>query len=268
MNHFNAYSFVLARANEYDADRCSADVVGARLAAEALVGTAIRGRGLAERFWPSLYGEADREPKPPWLPYARLSALFKEAAAGDADAGDLQRCLAETTTWENTHPCLADRLRALGERARPPRPVACTAAEALLGDVLPQLVARLDADWHDWILPDWEALYREAGEQRDELAALEAGFEAGELDIDARRRHAQLTEAVHGTAVAEPLFRSLLEADPREPQTGAGEERQPGAAWDRARCRTRRSWPRLAACPRRRDWNSPGAQTPRSGRRR
>ena len=44
--YFAAYTFVLARANEYDADRCSADIVGADIAADALVSVAVKGRHL------------------------------------------------------------------------------------------------------------------------------------------------------------------------------------------------------------------------------
>ncbi|HTE21250.1 MAG TPA: M48 family metallopeptidase, partial [Armatimonadota bacterium] len=60
---FDAYSFVLRRANEYMADECSAEVVGRETTARALFRTEIAGRVLAEHYWPSVYERANRSPQ-------------------------------------------------------------------------------------------------------------------------------------------------------------------------------------------------------------
>ena len=52
--YFNAYSFVLARANEYEADATAARVVGAPEAAQALQRVGLGGTVLARDFWPGV----------------------------------------------------------------------------------------------------------------------------------------------------------------------------------------------------------------------
>jgi Zn-dependent protease with chaperone function len=70
--YFNAYSFVLARANEYEADRMSAEIAGPNAAATALVRVDTVGHYLSSRFWPTLYKAANNHAEPPYLPLARL----------------------------------------------------------------------------------------------------------------------------------------------------------------------------------------------------
>src|SRR5215467_4167693 len=49
--YFGAYTFVLARANEYDADRASAKVAGRGNTAAALTTIAAKGRYFGHKFW-------------------------------------------------------------------------------------------------------------------------------------------------------------------------------------------------------------------------
>jgi Zn-dependent protease with chaperone function len=74
---FGAYSFVLARGQEFEADRCSAELVGARQAADALIATSTAGAFLAEDFWPRLYAAADHCADPPADPYDELQRAFR-----------------------------------------------------------------------------------------------------------------------------------------------------------------------------------------------
>ena len=52
--YFNAYSFVFARGNEYEADAVSARLVGADSMGQALVRTDLAARRLSSRFWPDV----------------------------------------------------------------------------------------------------------------------------------------------------------------------------------------------------------------------
>lgn len=115
--YFNAYSFALARAQEYEADRMAAEAAGAPTAARALVRLELSARYLHGSYWPGLYGRARREPEPPADPFTPLAQLLPEAA-GHAEASTwLEDALRRPTDAADTHPALSERLAALGQPA-------------------------------------------------------------------------------------------------------------------------------------------------------
>src|SRR5262245_539181 len=76
--YFEAYSFVLARSNEYEADRCAAQLAGAESAAQALIQTQAQGRFVADLYWPNLYRRAAAEPAPPAYALMDLSEALRQ----------------------------------------------------------------------------------------------------------------------------------------------------------------------------------------------
>ena len=212
--YFNAYSFVLARAHEYDADRYSADVVGARVAADALTDVAVRGETLLGDYWPAFWKHADDSKEPPYPPFERMSAFFKRPLDSEFAQRALQSNLALSTDIADTHPCLADRIKALGEAARMPGTLEDSAAEYLFGQSLPDLVRSADAEWRSQCLPAWRERYRQVADGRRELAKLNDKAKTVALKVEERWRQAALMEELEGAAAALPLYRSLLETDP------------------------------------------------------
>src|SRR5262245_23504999 len=75
---FNAYSFVLARAQEYEADRLAATAVGPAPAGHALMRVSAVRHYLQERLWSPLLKQTDLTTEPPMLPYARMIELLDE----------------------------------------------------------------------------------------------------------------------------------------------------------------------------------------------
>ena len=51
---FDAYSFALRRAQEYEADRAAARIAGPRALADALMSVTIKGAYLEDRYWPEV----------------------------------------------------------------------------------------------------------------------------------------------------------------------------------------------------------------------
>ena len=70
--YFSAYSFPLARANEYAADATSAQLTSPRAAGEALTAVNVVGSYLAEHYWPGIHKLADERPQPNFAPYSGL----------------------------------------------------------------------------------------------------------------------------------------------------------------------------------------------------
>lgn len=176
---FNAYTFALARQNEYLADRSSAELVGAGPAADALMRVDIAARFEADRFWPDLERRVAADAEPP----ADRSALWADALRGRLDAEHRLRYLEqagrEETDGLDTHPALADRLAALGACADAPAanrlaPPPTSAAEAWFGERLPALRATFDRDWQDDIAGRWRERHQQLQQLAQRVAELDA----------------------------------------------------------------------------------------------
>lgn len=218
--YFNAYSFPLARANEYEADAAAARLVSPQATAEALTSVNVIGSYLGERYWPRIHRQADELPQPGFAPYSDMG----HGVSTDMDAASahvwLAQALARQTTVDDTHPALADRLRAIGASARLAPPQPGEAADRLLGAALENVTASFDRRWRDSIEPAWQQRHREVQEGRRRLAELNAMHEGGtELAWKDAFERATLTESMAGdTDSALEQFRMLY-------------AREPGNAW-------------------------------------
>jgi Zn-dependent protease with chaperone function len=207
---FNAYSFVQARQQEYEADRMSVEVVGALPTAAALLRVAREGEFLGETFWPGVFRRADEEPIPSLSPFTLLGSALRQPEAG---ADWLARALAQRTGHGDTHPCLADRLQAIGTAARDPEPVEVSAAEALLGPAHEHLKRELDEGWRSRVRSWWVKRHQYASDSRVRLATLERRARTEPLMSEEELwERARLTEEFGCDAdLAMGLYSGLLE---------------------------------------------------------
>jgi Zn-dependent protease with chaperone function len=217
--YFNAYSFPLARAAEYEADVAAAKLTSPRTAAEALTGISVVGRYLGQHFWPGIYRQADDLPQPAVAPFVGVTQTLA-SGLGRSGTGDLLAvALDEETTLADTHPALKDRLKALGESARIVLPAPDDTADRLLGAQLERITKELDERWHKEILPVWQERHKKVQGERALLAELTRKHEAGEvLTPDEANVRAVLTGGVGGNpdgAIAQ--LRALRVSAPDHP---------------------------------------------------
>jgi Zn-dependent protease with chaperone function len=192
--YFSAVSFPLARANEYEADAASARLISPTAAAAALTNVNVIGSFLEARYWPDLHRKADEVPQPSFAPYAQMGEIIGAGFDSTAVSGWLEAAMAEKTSVANTHPALADRLRALGQPPLLALPSAGEAADMLLGRALEPITAGFDRGWREAIQPSWERRHREVQEARAELATLDARVTQGNaLTLAERLQRARLT---------------------------------------------------------------------------
>jgi Zn-dependent protease with chaperone function len=163
---FNAHAWVLSRANEYEADALAAKVAGAGNVASGLFRLRVSALGLHHNFWPALWLRANTEADPPVGVFDSIRESFRDRSAPDEAAQRVEEAFRTATTNADTHPCLSDRLRALGRLPEgvdrgefPPPPAAAepTAARALLGDALEPIRADVERNWR----ASCEKLWRE-----------------------------------------------------------------------------------------------------------
>jgi Zn-dependent protease with chaperone function len=218
--YFEAYTFVLARSNEYEADRAAADVTSTRTMAEALVQVEIGARFVSEHFWPKFFAGADKTPAPAFLPYTQLPlSLNVGLDGGDAQAW-LKAALLQRTGIADTHPSLKDRVAALGEEAKVPEKPASSAARALLGPSFSGLVTSFDKAWAKRSLGEWGERHRESLALKDRAAEISAKAKAG-ASLNAAELHdfARACERYSSEEKAEGYYRRALEVAPDHHET-------------------------------------------------
>jgi Zn-dependent protease with chaperone function len=173
--HFNAYSFTLARANEYAADALSAQVTSREAAAAALVTSHIGANFLDRAYWRPFLARANVEAQPAGKPFQDM-ALFLLAPAADPRSvqEELGKALGIETGYADTHPALQDRLKALGIAPTPPQPVRHSAAQSWLGKRYEAVLADFDQAWLQRNSEAWAERFRDSEEIRARLAELNA----------------------------------------------------------------------------------------------
>lgn len=195
--YFNAYSYPLARANEFEADVTSARLASGRAAAEALTAVNVVGSYLQERFWPQIAERVDEMPQPAFAPFSVMGTRVASEIDPASIEAWLAQALARKTTLDDTHPSLTERLGALGEKPALALPTPGAAADQLLGAALERITSQFDQRWHDGILPSWQQRHREVHEARGRLAEVEAKHATGaELSLQEAYDRAVLTGSV------------------------------------------------------------------------
>ncbi|MCA9641706.1 MAG: M48 family metalloprotease, partial [Myxococcales bacterium] len=212
---FNAYTFVLGRAQEYEADAASARLVGNQTAARALIRGELRQRHLQENFWEFLDDRVKVQPEPPGDLHQVMAQVIKRPLGAQAQLW-LQEALAERTTCADTHPSLQDRLKALGVAPEVPTDIAANAAEDLL---VPEKVAELQHylsdQWKFDNLVEWGHRHQEYLRGRARLEALETLAQTRELNDDELYERADLIEDHRTRDEAIVLMRDVVARDPK-----------------------------------------------------
>ncbi len=170
--YFNAYTFVLSRQQEYEADMAASQIAGGEANASGLVRDQLLGAWIAETFWPRLYAQADTAERPRFLPYASMRTAFAAAHGEWADAARLRTALKKDSGLEDTHPCLRERLEAIDGKAVLPAAPARTAADSFLGPALKGLIDEFDRHWWEANRSRWQSHHRQQAEAGRRLAEL------------------------------------------------------------------------------------------------
>lgn len=176
--YFNAYTFVLARADEYQADKASAQLVGHRNAAHALKRVNVEG-SRHERFMERTFERIEHEVAPPADLLHRWAAHVGQMPAQEDAREWLVRALDRRPNVWDTHPTLRARLDALALPdepldAPPPQREGASAAQDWLGPVLDALRAELQSEWAQGIQQPWAERHEQRRQQRQRLQELSA----------------------------------------------------------------------------------------------
>jgi Zn-dependent protease with chaperone function len=218
--YFGAYSFVLARRDEYEADRLAATVVGREAMARGFIGGGVRSRLLSRRFWPEVDREVTTTPQPPHDVHSRMARVLRAELNPEPVQAWIEEDLAVETGSADTHPAHRDRIAALGvdvaeligDAETAAAPIAVTAADHFLGPLAGEFTVGFDVEWQRNASRWWADRHeRERGEE----AALTELEHKDALDDGELWELARLTDARRGAEAAEPYLRELLRRIPR-----------------------------------------------------
>ncbi|WP_374349259.1 M48 family metalloprotease [Chitinimonas sp.] len=182
---YNAYTFVLSRQNEYEADAAACRVAGPQASAHGLIRSALLADWLSEQFWPRLFAQASQRAQPAFMPYTAMRKVVGATMSEWATKERLQAAWNQDSGLHDTHPCLRERLNAIDQPASLPPAVDGSAGDAMLGELAHSLSREFDERWWQANKADWQEHHRRHQRAHNRIAELAARpvdtLTAGEL---------------------------------------------------------------------------------------
>ncbi len=170
---FSAYSFALARINEFEADSVAAEITDNKTAGNALINVHVTGPYVDENYWQVFFKQADEMSRPKQMPWQGLSSFMGRHSPAKGQLEErLKTALSYETNYDDTHPSLSDRLAALGTDFSLPEPNVRTAAEQWLGLSYERIIKEFDKDWFRSNRRKWEERYQYVIESKSRLEEL------------------------------------------------------------------------------------------------
>ena len=224
---FNAYSFIFARAQEYEADRQAAMLVGPACMKDALAAQHVITRLMDDLYWPALNRRTITNPAPPVSHLDELITVLQRTLPPDTVQKWMHDAMQLATGYADTHPALADRLAAMDQLPdKPDAPIQSadfphlrdphegTAANFYLGTHATATREALDRLWADSVADTWKQKHQEMAAARARCQALSDKSATVGLSINELWEYACQMEALENDAAALPLLQQLLEKDP------------------------------------------------------
>jgi hypothetical protein len=207
--YYNAYTFVLSRQNEYEADAMSREIAGAEASASALIRISLLADWLQGSFWPKLYAQSTLHETPPVMPYVAMRKLLAMTMDEWATKERLKEVWKAESDVYDTHPCLNERVTALEQTAvLPSLPKTC-AADALLGRFVQEIVREFDGKWWSEEKEKWQKYHRRYVHSIARIAELEQQPVAALSVADAQELALLLVE-FRSASAAKAVLEDLL----------------------------------------------------------
>jgi Zn-dependent protease with chaperone function len=216
-----AYSLVSIRDREYAADALAQRMTNREITASDLIQTYIYQYYLEESFGRQLDRQAMERDTPPKNVITQMLAALRQPLDPQAARIWLGLALGEATDTDDTHPCLSDRLAAVGyptPKSWTPQPILLSAAEHFFGDRLADLATELDAQWYEQRRSIWLHQYQRVQYQREYLARLDRLAISQMLTFNEAIIQAELTGTLDDELTALPLWEEILSRFPHHPE--------------------------------------------------
>lgn len=224
--YLNAYSFVLARQQEREADKYSVDFAGKEFAALALIRLTTKDRVLSDDFWPTFLNGAKEESLAPRDTFTQMLAGLEQPVGHTKAQKWFLEALRVETGYEDTHPALGDRLTAIGFQKDGPELTNLvhaivkadetpeSAASKYLCELPDDFEPSMNRLWRERIAPIWHDRHEEIKNARKRLNELDELAKTRALTIDEQWERVVATTQVENWEAALPAVKTLLQEDP------------------------------------------------------
>ena len=210
---FDAYTFAMARQEEYDADHSAAAVTSPQAMGEALVAISVAAPYYYRDFYSELFEECARTNSVP-QPYSN----FTEKLHSLSDQKTIEyfnEQLAEESYMTDTHPCLRDRLSALGAEAELPK----IQQESAL-DYFFAYPGRVISDFNEmWVDHNQDTWREEIEHFNDSKQRFEELSKKQVTTLDELLEKAYLTVEFDSLEAAIPLYEEIAEKHHQDQRT-------------------------------------------------
>ncbi len=211
---FSAYSFALARLNEYEADNIAAHKSSIEAASSALLKLPVYSNFIQENYWIPFYKSAIYKPEPDVPPNMGLLQFIEENEVPYSEAySSIEFAKKEATNYQDTHPCLSDRLASLKGKNVVFMPTSESAAKQFFGEEIKEIAAALDNHWSEWNIEQWKEDYSSSQAEQIQLKELESR-NIEELSRDELWQLAFLTEKFEMIELPIQLYQAFHEQYP------------------------------------------------------
>jgi len=227
----DAISQAVRRQQEYEADAAAVEAFGSAAFSNALIRIVCSQDRAIREFWTKLAEQTKILPAPPPNLLADLLALVRSQEEPERQRETLEEALKHQGSDFDSHPSLANRLRAVNQPVAIDKilaklvPLQETAADHLLGRARTLAIERISAEIMPSIVRGWKKQYEETAATAQRLAEISSGAEAdasGENSRDKRLEVAGLTYKLSGAAAAIPPLRDLIREFPNDPEIRFG----------------------------------------------
>ncbi len=216
---FNGHAFVLSRANEFEADAFAGEVASKSIMSHALTRIRMDSQRLDEVFWKDVFLRANKQTTPPQQVFTELRQYLSQSSELTKTNRWLEVACNIPTDNTDTHPCLLDRIRALGatiDTSLPtrgltiPPPAVPSAAEDFFDTKLQSIEDELSQQWAIELEKSWLERLEESQKLQQQLAEVPPDSE----DADKLWRRIEAMMALEGTEVALPDLERMVAVHP------------------------------------------------------
>ena len=207
--YYNAYTFVLSRQTEYEADAKARAIAGADACASALIRVSLLANWLHGSFWPKLYAQSTQHETPPIMPYVAMRKLLAMTMDEWATKERLNGVWKAESGVYDTHPSLSERVTALDQSAVLPAIPKIFAVDASLGNFATVLVREFDAKWWGEEKDKWQKYHRRYAHSKTRIAELEQKPLAA-LSVEEAQELAMLLVEFRSASAAKTVLVDLL----------------------------------------------------------
>ncbi|HYV13637.1 MAG TPA: M48 family metalloprotease [Pyrinomonadaceae bacterium] len=224
--YLNAYSFVLARAQEGQADEYSVQLAGKEVAAVALVRLAAKERGLMENFWPNFFKQAKQQPKTPTDPFVQMLGGLDQPVGATNTQKWFFEALRVPTEYQDTHPALGDRLAAMGFAKEGPEVTALiddllkadtdqqSAASYYLQNLPEDFLRSSNRLWRERIARSWSESHNELQKAQKRLEELDEQSQTRPLTLDESWERMSLLGRIEDNNAVLPSLEAFVRDNP------------------------------------------------------